>query len=39
VRAALGEIDQLDVVCLPTRLIRIAGDAAAAGSEQAGKLT
>jgi homoserine dehydrogenase len=39
VRAALGEIDALEVVCEPTRLIRIAGDAAAAGSEHAGKLT
>ncbi|HET9622622.1 MAG TPA: homoserine dehydrogenase [Kofleriaceae bacterium] len=39
VRAALTEIDALDVVCEPTRLIRIAGDAAAAGSERAGRLT
>jgi homoserine dehydrogenase len=39
VRAALAEIDALDVVCEPTRLIRIAGDAAAAGSERAGRLT
>jgi homoserine dehydrogenase len=39
VRDALGEIDALEVVCEPTRLIRIAGDAAAAGSERAGRLT
>jgi homoserine dehydrogenase len=39
VRAALGEIDALDVVSEPTRLIRIAGDAAAAGSQRAGRLT
>ncbi|HEY0194331.1 MAG TPA: homoserine dehydrogenase [Kofleriaceae bacterium] len=39
VRAALAEIDALEVVGTPTRLIRIAGDAAAAGSTRAGRLT
>jgi homoserine dehydrogenase len=39
VQGALAEIDALDVVSEPTRLIRIAGDATAAGSQRAGRLT